>query len=292
MKKYVIGVDLGGTKISTAVALPGGKMLYEKTIPTMAGQGPKKVIARIKASIIEAAQKASIKMKDVSAIGIGVPGPIIPNKGIVKNPPNLKGWKRVPLRHILSGAFSKKVFLENDANCAALAELKFGAGKKFRNFVYVTVSTGIGGGIILDKKLFSGSTGTAGEVGHMTLELDGPRCPCGKRGHFEGLACGPSFEKRTGRNPKLTGKLAGKGNRQAIRDIEELGKLIGIGFSNIVNILNPEAIIVGGGLSNLGAPFFGSIRKTVASQALAPVKILPAKLKKNTGVLGAIALCL
>ena len=292
MKKYLIGVDLGGTKISTAVALQSGRILCERTVPTQAKQGLKKVIAAIESSINNVMEICSISINDVKAIGVGAPGPVIYEKGIVLNPPNLKGWERVPLKNILMNKFKKPVFLENDANAAALAELKFGAGKRFNDFVYVTISTGIGGGIILDKKLFRGSSGFAGELGHMTIDIHGPKCSCGKLGHFEGMACGPALQRKTGMRPEEVNLLAKAGNKKALRQIEEHGKLIGIGFSNLVNIINPQAIIVGGGLSNLGEPLFRSIRKSVLLNALSPVKIIPAKLKKNTGVLGAIALCL
>ncbi|MEK7375603.1 MAG: ROK family protein [Candidatus Margulisiibacteriota bacterium] len=292
MKKYLIGVDLGGTKISTAIALNNGRIVYEKTIPTPASQGVKKVIAAIEASIYDVMAACSVSINDVRAIGVGAPGPVVYEKGLILNPPNLKGWKKVPLRNILSRKFKKPVFLENDANAAALAELKFGTGRKFRDFVYVTISTGIGGGIILNKKLFRGSSGFAGELGHMTIDMDGPRCSCGKPGHFEGMACGPALQKITGMRPEELNLLAKAGSKKALKEIEELGKIIGIGFSNLVNIINPQAIVVGGGLSNLGEPLFRSIRKTVLLNALSPADILPAKLKKNTGVLGAIALCL
>jgi glucokinase len=184
------------------------------------------------------------------------------------------------------------VLLENDANCAALAELKFGAGRTFSSFVYVTVSTGIGAGIVIDKKLYTGFSGSAGEIGHTIIDMHGAKCPCGKRGHLEGLASGPALQKRSGHSPEKLGALARKGNRKALKHISYNGYLIGLGLSNLVNILNPEAIVVGGGLSNLGAPLFSAVKNSVRDNAIVPVKIVRAQLKKNVGVIGAAALCL
>jgi len=292
MKKFIIGVDLGGTKISTAAALPNGRILAIDTIPTLAHLGAKKVIDRIASSVIYICKKANIGLSDVQCIGIGAPGPVDALKGTVLNPPNLKGWKKVYLRDILSKRLKKKVVLENDANCAAIAELKFGAGKKFSDFVYATISTGIGGGIVIGGKLYRGNTGSAGEIGHSVIDINGPKCSCGLPGHLEGMAAGPAIAKRSGISPEQLNALAKKGNKKALKEIRFTGELIGIGFSNVVNIVNPEAIIVGGGISNFGKPLFDSIKKTVKIRALAPVKIVPAKLKKDVGVIGAVAICL
>ena len=290
MKKLLIGVDLGGTKISTGIADRKGKLLHIITVPTQASSGPRKVIKRIEDSILAACAGAKVGLKDVDRIGIGAPGPVI-NDHVI-DPPNLIGWKKVPLKSLIAKHLKKKVILENDANCAALAELKFGAGRKFSTFIYVTISTGIGGGIIIDKKLYKGSRGSAGEIGHTVIEIDGPICPCGKPGHLEGLAAGPAIAKRSGMSPEKLNEAAKNRDPNAINEIIYTGNLIGIGFSNLVNILNPEAIIVGGGISNFGSLLFDSIRSTVKEMAIADVKIIPAKLHKNVGVMGAVALCL
>ncbi|MFA5104653.1 MAG: ROK family protein [Candidatus Margulisiibacteriota bacterium] len=292
MKKLIAGVDLGGTKISAAVASADGKLLAIETIPTLAHLGVSKVTDRIAFAVKSACKKAGVTMKQIKCIGIGAPGPVDPKTGYVNNPPNLKGWKRVNLKKIMAKKLGKKIILENDANCAALAELNFGAGRRFNTFIYVTLSTGIGGGIVIDKKLYTGFSGSAGEVGHTVIDIDGPKCTCGKRGHLEGLAAGPAVEKRSKMSPEKLGALARKGNKKALKEIDYTGHLIGLGFSNIVNIMNPEAIIVGGGLTNLGKPLFEAIKTTVKENALAAVKIIPAHLKKNVGVIGAVALCL
>ena len=292
MKNLIAGVDLGGTKISAAVASAKGKLLAIETIPTLAHLGVNKVTDRIVLSLKTACKKAGVKLSDIRCIGIGAPGPVDPKSGYVHNPPNLKGWKKVNLRGIIAKRLGKKVLLENDANCAAMAELNFGAGRGFDTFIYVTISTGIGGGIVIDKKLYTGFSGSAGEIGHMVIDMNGPKCSCGKRGHLEGLAAGPAVERMTKMSPERLGELANKGNKKALKQITYTGHLIGLGFSNLVNILNPEAILVGGGLSNLGEPLFKAIKATVKANALAPVKIVPARLKKDVGVIGAVSLCL
>ncbi|MCX5749323.1 MAG: ROK family protein [Candidatus Saganbacteria bacterium] len=292
MKNYIIGIDLGGTKISAAIADAKGKIIEQITVPTEAVRGKKHVIDRIVFLVRALYRGTGIDPKDVLCIGIGAPGPVITEKGIIMDPPNLPGWIRVPLRSILEKKLKKKVILENDANCAALAELKFGAGKDFDSFMYVTVSTGIGGGIVIGKKLFRGSSDSAGEIGHTVIDINGPKCPCGKYGHLEGLAAGPAISKRAGMKPEVLREKAMNGDKKAIEEIKYTGYLIGIGFSNAVNLLNPEAIIVGGGISNFGKLLFDPIRKTVKENALARVKIIPARLKNNVGVMGAVALCL
>ncbi len=292
MKNLIAGIDLGGTKISSAVMDTKGRILAIDTMPTMAKLGVARVTDRIALSFINACKKANVKPSDIICIGIGAPGPVDPKTGLVLHPPNLKGWKKVNLRSIMSKKLGRKAVLENDANCAALAELKFGAGRSFGTFIYVTISTGIGGGIVIDKKLYTGFSGSAGEIGHTIIDMNGPKCSCGKRGHLEGLASGPALQKRSGSSPEKLGALARKGNRNALKHISYNGRLIGLGLSNLVNILNPEAIVVGGGLTNLGQPLFSAVKDTVRKNAIAPVKIVRAQLKKNVGVIGAAALCL
>ncbi len=292
MKNFIAGIDLGGTKISSAVADAKGHILSVDTIPTLAYQGVDKVTDRMVLSLKNACKNAGIRFSGIKCVGIGAPGPVDPITGYVKHPPNLKGWKKVNLKRIMMKKLGKRVILENDANCAASAELNFGAGRGFHTFIYVTISTGIGGGIVINNKLYAGASGSAGEIGHMTIDMNGPKCPCGKRGHLEGLAAGPAIAKRAKMSPEQLGVLAKKGSRKALKEIERAGYIIGLGFSNLVNILDPEAIIVGGGLSNLGKPLFSSIKASLRKNALAPVKVVPATLKKDVGVIGAVSLCL
>lgn len=292
-EKFILGIDLGGTKISSAILTRSGKIVATDTIPTFASKGVKIVVNRIYQCVQNVCKKAEISLSEISCIGVGAPGPVNSKKGVILNPPNLKGWKKVYLKRILEKKFNTKVVLENDANCAALAELYFGNGKKFYNFIYITISTGIGGGIIIDKKIYSGSSGSAGEIGHIVIDLNSKiKCSCGKFGHLEGLASGKAIEKIYKISPIALAEKLKNNDKSALKIIDEIGYIIGIGLTNLVNILNPQAIIIGGGVSNIGNPLLKKINKTIKQNALAKVKILPAKLKNNVGTIGAAALCL
>ncbi len=294
MKNTIIGIDLGGTKISAAIATDKGKVLAIKTVPTEAKLGLAHVVSRMTDLVNALCIGTGRPFNSIKCVGVGAPGPVIASSGTVVNPPNLPGWGKVALRPMLEKRLKTKVVLENDANAAAIGELRFGAGKKFSDFVYVTVSTGIGGGIVINKQLFRGSSGSAGEVGHMVIDMNGPKCPCGRKGHLEGMAAGPAIHKQAGMSPRDIEMLAKKGNKKAKAQIELAAYRIGTGFANIAHILNPEAIIVGGGVSSFGKPFFDAINKRVKECVISGVrvKVIPAKLKKDVGVIGALALCL
>ncbi|NQU16877.1 MAG: ROK family protein [Candidatus Saganbacteria bacterium] len=292
-KKYVIGVDLGGTKIAAGLATKTGKIINELEILTEAKEGHKEVINRIIESIYAVAGK---KIKQVGKIGVGAPGTVDYKEGRVLYPPNLPGWKEINLRDLLKKEFHVPVYVDNDANCAALAEAKFGAGQNISNFVYVTISTGIGGGIVINKKIYRGTIGAAGEIGHISIQREGKTCSCGQIGHFEGLAAGGAINQQYGVSPIEVHEAAQRKKRWAFKIINELADTIGLGFANIVNILNPELIIVGGGISNMGELLLQPIRFALRKYALplpySSVKIVRAKLGTKAGLKGAIALCL
>jgi len=287
--KYIVGIDLGGTKIAGVLTDKNGRILAEKTIPTEADKGPKHVIGNIVMLASELKKKAE---RGTWSVGVGVPGPIIYEKGIVVNPPNLPGWKKVNLKQILEKKLKTKVKIDNDAKCAALAELKFGAGVGYKDFIYVTLSTGIGGGIIIDGKIYRGANGAAGEVGHIPVDKNGPVCGCGMPGDLEAVGSGRAFKP----DPITVANAAKKGESWAQEEIDRVSQNIGLGFAGLVNILNPELIIVGGGLSNMGDLLLKPIRKYVAQFALplpaSTVKIVKAKLGTKAGVIGAAALCI
>jgi glucokinase len=220
----------------------------------------------------------------------------------VVNPPNLPGWKAVPLAAILKKAFKVPVYLENDANAAAVGELKFGAAEGAKNFLYVTVSTGIGGGIVIDGKVYGGSNGSAGEIGHTIIDPTGEVCGCGRKGCFEIMASGRALVRY---GKEFLGKeltpieiedLARQGNRQALKAIDRLVYYLAIGLGNQINTLSPELIVVGGGLSNLGPLLFRPLANYLKVFALPAnlkgCKIKQAKLGQKAGVLGAIGICL
>ncbi|MFA4843803.1 MAG: ROK family protein [Candidatus Margulisiibacteriota bacterium] len=289
----IIGIDLGGTKIAAALANDRGKIKTDVNIPTEAGKGQRAVIDNV---IKAVAALMSSSKKKVHCLGIGVPGPILYETGIVIEPPNLPGWKKVNLKKILEKRFRLPVQLDNDANCAALAEAKFGAGRDAKDFIYVTVSTGIGGGIIIDRKLYRGAIGAAGEFGHMIIDPHGPICGCGNYGCFEALASGTAIKKRAGLDAISVELAARQGDEKALRVIRETAHYLAIGFANLVNVFNPELIVVGGGVSKMRELLFTPIREEFKKYALTlpakNVKIVRAKLGDEVGVLGAIALCL
>ena len=289
----IIGIDLGGTKIAAAAADERGKIITDINIPTEAYKGQGHVIGVIKKAAYNLIKGQKSKIK---AIGIGVPGPILYEQGIVISPPNLPGWKRVNLKKILEKEFHIPIFLDNDANCAALGEAHFGAGKNVRHFIYITVSTGIGGGIIIDRKLYRGADGAAGEFGHMIIDSKGFTCGCGNVGCFEAMASGTAIKKRAGMDAIAVELAARQGDEKARAVIAETAHYLSIGIANLVNIFNPELVIVGGGVSKMRELLFTPVRQEFKKYAHAlpakSVKIVRAKLGGNSGVLGAAALCL
>jgi len=317
MAKYIVGVDIGGTKILAALALRNGKIIKTISLPTQAEKGKAVSLNNVKKAIRMVLSQTKTPLSRISAIGVGAPGPMLYKQGIIINPPNLPGWKKVNLRKILQREFRKPVFIDNDANAAALAEFRFGAGRGTKNMVYLTISTGIGGGIIIDKKLYRGGIGGAGEIGHMIIQINGPKCGCGNRGCLEALASGKAMaelarelvkiNKRSliyklaeGKIKKITAitieKASKARDRLALSIINEIGRRLGTGIANIINILEPDKVVIGGGLSSIGKPLFTSIRKTAKELSLEPgrssTKIVPAKFKREAGIRGAVALCL
>jgi glucokinase len=289
----IIGIDLGGTKIAGVLTTRTGKVMMDVQVPTEAAKGQTQVINNIIKAIRMLIQSQKVKTR---CIGIGAPGPIIYEKGIVIEPPNLPGWKKVNLKKILEKEFKLPVSVDNDANCAALAEAVFGAGKTKRNFIYMTVSTGVGGGIIIDRKLYRGMVGAAGEFGHMIIDPNGPLCGCGNHGCLEALASGSALKKKMGMDAISVELAARQGDKKAKQAIEETAHYLAIGIANLVNIFNPELVIIGGGLSNMREllldPIRNQFRKYAMSLSARSVKIVRAKLGTKAGVLGAAALCL
>jgi glucokinase len=289
----IIGIDLGGTKIAGVLITPSGEILTDIQVPTEASKGKERVLRNIKKAIRLLYHE---HRQEVSSIGIGAPGPILYEKGIIVEAPNLPGWKRVNLRKILEREFKIPVNLDNDANCAALAEARFGAGKKARNFIYITVSTGIGGGIVINKNLYRGTIGAAGEIGHMIIDPHGPQCGCGNFGCLEALASGSALKRMTGMDPLAVELAARQGNKKALRAIKEIAHYLAIGIANLVNIFNPELVIIGGGLSNMRELLLVPIRQEFKKYAMTlsarSVRIVRARLGTKAGALGAAALCL
>ncbi|MFC1917245.1 ROK family protein [Chloroflexota bacterium] len=316
-KAKILGIDLGGTKILTAVVNSRGQILSHHRSATPAQEGVDAVIQSLLKSAAHTLEQADITTADLAAIGMGAPGLSNPEKGVLFTSPNLPGWKDVPLKDILEKKLGKKIFLINDANAAAFGELQFGAGRGKRNFIYVTISTGIGGGIIINGDLYTGATGTAGEPGHMVINDEGPVCTCGNRGCWETLASGTALARdakllisegcqtsipdyASGNVANVTAEVvhqaAQAGDNAAMELISRTGYYIGVGLANLINIFNPELIIIGGGLANIGdmllKPAFAEAEKRAFKQSYQATRFTRAELGENSGVLGAAAFAL
>ncbi len=315
-KSLVIGVDLGGTKIATAAADLGGSLLSKVIKPTCPERGQDAVIGTIVDSIKEAVGSAGASMADIKSIGIGSPGPVDLEAGTVIFAPNLM-WHDVPIVQMLQEILALPVYLENDANVAGLGEYRFGAGKGSKNMVYITVSTGVGGGLILNGKIHGGSFGMAGEVGHMTIVNDGPLCGCGNQGCLEALAAGPAIARKARAcilhgddtiirdmaggcveniTAKTVGEAAAAGDILAKEIIDKTGEYLGIGVANLINVINPDTVVIGGGVSNMGELLLAPLRRAAERRAIKAafqkVRIVKAELGSEAGLVGAVCLAL
>jgi len=311
--KKVLAFDLGGTKIAFGVVAENGEVLGSDKIETLAKQGPEQAIQRVNLSAQSLLQKLNIKPQELIGIGIASPGPLDISKGCVDGSPNLPGWTGYSIEQGLSSFFNLPARIDNDANAAALGEYKFGVGKNKKNMVYITVSTGIGGGVIVDGRLMRGANGNAAELGHLTLNINGPACPCGANGCFEMYASGTAIARRTREAiqagaPSQILSLAGSLEKitthhilAALQKEDELAKKIwnetteylGRGLAVVINTFNPELIVVGGGVTAAGELLFNPVREKALRYAFprlaAVCSIVPAGLGSNVGVVGAAA---
>lgn len=307
-----IGVDLGGTQIRAILRDAQGNIVSRASTLTQASDGQEQVIARIIETVRQTVGETP--RSTIGGIGIGVPGPVDPWTGVVLQAPNLPGWRDVPIRDIVQGAFGVPVEVGNDANLAALGEHMYGAGIGVANLIYVTISTGIGGGIIADGKLLLGAKGLAGEFGHQTLVPDGPLCGCGNRGCLEALGSGTAIARMAreavarGQGQKLlelaqgsvealdariVASAARAGDAVAQDILRCAATYVGIGLANVVNILNPELIVLGGGVTRMGELLFDPVREVIAQRAMPvmrTVRIVPAVLGGDVVLFGAVAL--
>ncbi len=312
--QFVVGVDLGGTKIAVGLFTSEGKLTSQNLQPTDAQEGPQAVIENLCQAIFHLISQAGIGFPQIKGIGVAAAGAIDTHNGVVTLSPNLPGWRNIPLRKILKDSLGVPVYLTNDANAAAFGEYLFGAGQNTANLVYITVSTGIGGGIIINGEVYEGISGAAGEIGHMTIDINGPPCNCGSNGCLEILASGSALAREARRHVKAGESMAileasggdldrisaetifqaaQQGDRLAGKLIQQTGRYLGVGLANLVNIFNPELIIVGGGLSNMGEHLMGPARDVMQERAYQvsanAVRIVPALLGNDSGLIGAAA---
>lgn len=310
MVKHRIGIDVGGTNVKIALVDDKGKIIYSNKVPTYAEMGYEYTINNIKQAITELLKETQKKPEDIQGIGFGFPGQIDYTKGIVRLAPNLPGWVDVPIAKMIEEEFKIPTRIDNDVRCAALGELNYGAGKSCNNLICITVGTGIGSGLIINGKLVRGASNVAGEIGHIKLQIhDGPLCGCGDTGCLEAFASGPSIvamaeeyikggkstKFREMANPDITPYIvaeAAKANDPVAKRIFTIiGEYIGIGMASVVNLLNPEKIIVGGGVADCGDLLLNPIRETIKKRAMKiageTVEVVPAQLGNTAGVIGA-----
>jgi glucokinase len=308
----VLAIDIGGTKIITAIISNKGQVMAKEYHLTLANEGPTPVINRIMSAIDHLLKAKNMGFSQLDSISIAAAGAINFEKGVITSSPNLPGWLDIPLRDIVEEKYGVNTFLLNDANAAALSEHQFGAGRGVRNLVYLTVSTGIGSGIIIDGKLYMGACGSAGEIGHMTIDVNGARDTCGNIGCLETLASGTAVAKEAIRRIKrgeesylteiVEGKLenitaekvsiaAQNGDSLALEIIMQAATYLGVGLVNVVNIFNPEMIVIGGGMAQMGDLLLNPARKVVRERAFpvsaGAVRIVPAQLGNNAEIIGA-----
>lgn len=345
---FVVGVDLGGTHIRSAV-LEGSKLHSRVSVLTGENPTPEHLLPRIYGVIQQGLDEAHVALDQIAGIGVATPGPLNNRTGVIYSPPNLPGWENVPLRDLINQQFHVPVLIENDAHTAGLGEYMFGAGRGSRHMVYLTVSTGIGGGVIIDGKILEGANGTAGEIGHSTIDWKGGRCNCGNIGCLEYLASGTAIARYA--NEAIA---AGQGadllafastmlehnttvpdrqalpshdpNTQPLDEFDEIGGVVeplrvnastvaraaeagiplardiithaaealGVGLVNIIHIYNPDTIILGGGVMQMGRMLMEPALRIVQERTMkAPresVRIILAQLTRNAGLVGAGAL--
>ena len=314
--KYLVGVDLGGTNIvAGALAEDGSDVLAMRSEPTRADQGADQVIDRIvrmiDTVIAETIAHTGAKRDDMIGVGVGAPGPLDRERGIVITTPNL-GWTNFPLRDVIAERTRLPVRIDNDANCATLGEWWLGAAKGANNVIGMTIGTGIGGGIILGGRLYHGSADMAGEIGHATIDITGRRCKCGNYGCLEAYASGPSIADRAREalsgDDSLMVRMAGgdparitaatvyeaakRGDDTALDVVRETSRFLGAGVANLLNIFNPDVVVIAGGVTQAGETLFAPLRREVRKRAFKPAvdacQIVPGILVA-AGVVGAVA---
>jgi glucokinase len=311
VSKLVAGIDLGGTFVKTAVVNGQGQIMAKSSRPSNASGGPNAVMDAMEEGVDAVLREARMSRKDLAAAGIGAPGPMNWQSGVVYSPPNLPGWKDIPLAQLMIDRLGVPVFVDNDANVACYGEFWRGAGRDVENMCCLTLGTGVGGGIVVFGKLLRGIDGTAAEIGHLCVMRGGRQCNCGAKGcleqygsvtgmlktAIEGMQEGRKTlltELCKGDTSRLTGKMvsdaAEAGDEYARWVIEETGRWLGIGIASLVNLLNPEKVVLTGGMIGAGEMLFKPIRETVNAQAFAvPAKraqIVAADLGGDAGVVG------
>src|SRR4051812_28896866 len=318
-QKYIIGVDLGGTNIVVGAMSADGKHHFAmRSIPTSAELGAEgvadRIVGLIEGVVLDTIAETNSSRRDVIGVGVGAPGPLDREKGLVVVAPNL-GWKNFPLRDRISERLRLPVTLDNDANCATVGEWWQGAARGGKNVVGMTIGTGIGGGVIIDGKLFHGASDVAGEIGHTTIDLNGRHCKCGNYGCLEAYASGPAIATRArevlvreetasllpalvdGQLDRITAELvyraAKQGDAVANEIVRDTARYLGVGIANLLNTINADVVVVAGGVTQAGDALFAPLQAEVRRRAFRPAvdaaRIVPGSLPGTAGVVGAVA---
>lgn len=315
-ERFILGLDIGGTKLAAGVAGDDGSLLSREVIAARTEDGPDTMIDRLVAMGRRVMTASGVPPSSIAATGVSCGGPLDIRSGVVREPTNLPGWIDVPLVARLTTDFAdllgdKPVYLENDANASALAEHRYGAGRGVRNLVYLTISTGIGGGVIVDDRVMEGESGNAAEIGHMSLCHDGWECPCGSRGCLEAFASGTNIARRArervarGEPSTLTAlapdavtarevaEAARAGDPLACAVWDETVAVLGAGVGSIINLFNPRLVILGGGVTAVGDQLVAPVRRIALARAFpsvaAEADVVVAQLGADIGIVGAVA---
>jgi glucokinase len=312
--RFVLGIDIGGTNVVVGgVAEDGSALVAGDSEPTHAEAGASDVLDRLVALASRAIERIrqEVPGAEILGVGVGAPGPLDTRRGIVLLTPNL-GWVDMPLRQIIHDRLGLPAALDNDANCAVLGEWWVGAARGSRHAIGITIGTGIGGGLILDGRLYHGASDVAGEIGHTTIDTEGRHCKCGNYGCLEAYASGPNIALRAiealeaGAESRLPAYVAGDlrqvtaqtvyqaaqdGDELALEVVNDTAKFLGVGIGNLLNVFNPEGVVVCGGVTLAGDHLFVPMRREVARRAFKPAvaacRIVPGELAGTAGVYGA-----
>lgn len=308
---YVVGIDMGSTHVSLILADFSAREIQELHMPFNINLGPRACLDQVDTYLRDMLQKAGLTLADIKAVGAGVPGPIVAEAGMVSGPPIMPGWDGFPIRDTLQGRWGCPVTLNNDAELGALGEWAYGAGRGERDLAYIKVGIGIGAGLLLDGQIYGGITGSAGEIGHITINENGPECQCGNRGCLEAMAGGQAIANRAieavrkGQRTLLTEKLpvesithqdviaaARRGDLLSQQIVAEAGSHLGTAIASLVNLFNPSMVVIGGGVAQIGDLLLEPIRRAVQQRSLRvasrAVRISAALLGRRSSGMGAV----
>jgi glucokinase len=314
--RLVVGVDIGGTKIAAGLVDSAGHIVFQTRTPMIANDGAEGGLSAVKSAIESLFTNGARAQGAVGGIGICSPGPLDPKTGVVINPPNLPCWRNFPLAAEISRIYRVPVRVDNDANAAGLAEVLWGAGRGYHNVFYATIGTGIGTAILFDGAIYHGRTGAAAEGGHMSIDYRGPVCACGKPGCIEALASGPAIARRAREKLKesqssmmrdlasgnvelvsseIVGRAYDEGDAVAAEVLRETVELLTLWLGNLVDLLEPDIMIIGGGVASMLLPFLQEIRDRLPSccinQRCNEIPLVLARYGANAGIAGGAALC-